>query len=224
MFKMISKLSLCILGVFLFTGYCSAISVPGYIITENSDTLAGTIHLNKFDQTNGSLIISGFDVESLYSKVSFKTASDKRFKTYEPGSILGFGFSYKSTLFIFKSFTLKRNSLVKSEREQSRFLCLVYQGYMSLFKDIEMTQYNPSNFAMNNTGRYSEYFLFQPSKGLVKVERIDGVKSMKELLRQFNCNEQFLKEMPETAEYWNVKAILESYDNWLSANENEKSH
>jgi hypothetical protein len=95
---------------------------------------------------------------------------------------------------------------------------------MSLFKDIEMTQYNPSNFAMNNTGRYSEYFLFQPSKGLVKVERIDGVKSMKELLRQFNCNEQFLKEMPETAEYWNVKAILESYDNWLSANENEKSH
>lgn len=217
MLKMILKSILLLFSLFLLNNQSSAINVNGYIITENSDTVFGTIQLQKFDQVTGNLVINGFDREILHKKLSFKSVKDKKYKTYLPETISGFGFNYEKERYVFQSFTLERKSLVKRERFQSRFLCLVYRGSLSLFKDIKSYNFDPSNITRNyNSYTYSEFFLYQPSVGLIKVEITDKISSIKDLLRQFNCNELFVQKLKENIRISNILDVLKTYDQWLS--------
>lgn len=217
MFNIYPRPFLLLLTFMLSYNYCQAIHVPGYIITEKSDTVFGTIQLQKFDQVSGGLIINGFDRGILYKQLFFKSLTDKRYKTYLPETISGFGFNYDKEKYVFQSFTLDRKSMVKREHYQSRFLCLVYKGSLSLFKDIKHYNFDPSNTLGNqNSYTYAEYFLYQPSVGLKKVEITDKIPSIKVLLRLYNCKEEFVQELKDNLLIRDMMDVLEAYDQWLS--------
>ena len=104
---------------------CQAFNSPGYIITTKSDTIYGWIQLSRFDQITGRLILNGIEEESFHSRVVFIANEGTKFKTYFPEMLFGFGFTYKSTDYVYRRISVQRKSIVRSEQEQYRFMRLV---------------------------------------------------------------------------------------------------
>ena len=209
------KFILLLFGLTYISNNCNAIEVIGYVINQNQDTIYGTIKLHKFSQITGAFMLNGFDMESLHYKVSFKSNADKLYQTFSTDMILGFGFSYKATDYVYKRFLLKSKSIFRKARQKFRFLNLIYKGNVSLYQNIINTN-TPSINAFNNTNiTYYEYFLFSNSKGLLKVAMNEQIRTMRDLLQQFDIDEQYIKEIPENTKFKDIKIIVENYDKWL---------
>lgn len=146
-----------------------ATKVPGYIIENNSDTIFGEIKVSRFDIYTGGIIFHGIDLESFHSILYFKENNKSRFKSFTPNDIAGFGFIYKSINYRFKTFMIESKSIVKSERKKLRFLNLIYQGEIAVYKDIV----RKDNFIMTGIQTkvtdYYDYYLFDDKHGLRKA-------------------------------------------------------
>jgi len=214
--KILLKTFLVLLFVMKINLNCIAFEVHGYVINNKADTTYGTIKLVQFNQVNGSYLIHGFDMESLNYKVSFKGIGKKSFKTFSPGTILGFGFNYKSVDFTYRRFSLKFHGVFQKERQRFRFLCLVHAGKVELYQN-SILLYNSTNKYMNDPNTvYYDYYLFNTLNGLVKVCSNKQNKSICDLLRQFNFDEKFIGEIPETYGFTDIRLVYERYDTWLS--------
>jgi hypothetical protein len=120
-----------------FTVSGFAIKAEGYILDINSDTIYGHIQLSRFDQVTGGLILNGIEEESLHSRVVFGAKNEKRFNAYFPEMLLGFGFKYQSKDYVFQRILVQRKSIIKSEKQQYRFMRLIYQeNGGSRYKDV----------------------------------------------------------------------------------------
>ena len=118
MHNMIIKRLFFISLLLIFTLCGFAIKVDGYIININSDTIYGKIQLSRFDQVTGWLILDGIEEESLHSRVVFAANREKRFVAYFPEMLLGFGFIYNSTDYVFQRILVQRKSIIKSEKQK----------------------------------------------------------------------------------------------------------
>jgi hypothetical protein len=200
---------------------CLAIKVPGYIITANHDTIYGMIRLQRFDQITGALLINGFDVESLYYKITFKSNTGKSFSTYSPGMILSFGFNYNSTDYTYKTFLVEYRSIFQNGKQQLRFLNLLHHGRLDLYQN-EICILKPENVQSGaDYMKYYEYFIYSDSKGLLRIGANDHTRSMQDLLRQTGMEEDFIRELPKDTEFKDILYILENYDDWWSVNQTE---
>lgn len=131
----IRLLLIALLSCFTVSGF--AIKADGYIVNNDSDTIHGRIQLSRFDQVTGGFILNGgIDEESLHSRVYFAKATERKFSVYYPEMILGFGFEYKSVKYIFRRVVVQRKSIFKSEKQQYRFMRLLYtENGESRYKD-----------------------------------------------------------------------------------------
>lgn len=157
---------------------CQAISTPGYIITTKSDTIYGWVQLSRFDQVTGGLVLKGIEEESFHSRVVFISQEGNRFKTYFPEMLFGFGFTYDSIDYVYQQITIQRKSIFKSERQQYRFMRLLYESTGgSRYKDVEMIQ-NP--VLQINKDEYLKYNtnLFRIKKNSKQTEQKDTLKSL----------------------------------------------
>jgi hypothetical protein len=212
--KIIFKLTILLLPLSFINNPCKAIKVPAYIIVEHSDTIHGTIKLNKFSQITSGFILKGFDMESLHYKILFKGNADKSYKTFYPEMILGFGFTYNSVNYNFKSFLLEYKSIIKKERLKNRFLYLVYKGKVDLYKDIVYVNNTGNNSITDENQVYYEYYLFSNWKGLFRVAVNEEIKTIWDLLHQVNFEEEFIREIPEETKFKDIQTVLEKYDTW----------
>ena len=119
---LIFRLLVVLCGLICINNECSAIRVLGYILNENSDTIYGTVKISRFNQVTGGFILNGIDLESYHLRVIFKSNESKRFHIYFPEKILGFGFRYKSTYYVFQRFKIDYNSVLEKESQRYRFL------------------------------------------------------------------------------------------------------
>jgi len=199
----------------LTAGYSCAMNVPGYIITANSDTVHGMVKLTKFSQATGGLMMSGFDRDILHLSVSFRPDSGKEYQTYTPDMIRGFAFTYETHDYYYKSFLLDYKSIFPNEKQVYRFLMLVRRGNIDLYQDVNYAN-NPAGNNLQGTYATYSYFLYTPSKGLLRVEMTDQARTVQDLLFQYGVDIRFIKEIPDNANFKDIRKILDDYDHWVS--------
>jgi len=204
-----------LVGLFIFSPDCKATEAPGYIITENRDTISGVVQLSWFDQLTGGFILNGVEQESFYSRVIFKSEGDSHFQTYFPEALTGFGFRYESVNYFYRRFKLERNSILVSESHQYRFLNLLYQGSLELYKDITFVENLHANTIHEKYLSFSSYYLFSPSKGIVRVEKNSEYKTVGDIFRYYGLSDKFIATIPKSANFNDVKGWLALYDYWL---------
>jgi len=142
-------------GLSLKTVVGLAIGAPGYIINLQSDTTYGWVQLSRFDQVTGGLVINGIEEESFHSRVVFLAKDKDKFKTYFPEMLLGFGFTYNSTDYIYQQIKIQRKSILESEQHQLRFMRLIYEDKVgSRYKDVQMI---PNQSLQINDDKYKKY-------------------------------------------------------------------
>jgi hypothetical protein len=206
----------------LTANFTEAKKVSGYIITEKSDTLYGQIKLSKFDIITGTWMIFGIYTDQLHHEVWFKENNDKRFRKFQAIDINGFEFSYKSKVYIFRSFTLKSNTILGKEKKRERFLQLIYTGELELYWDTKSTvnNFEPDDVSFNTNQSYTYYdlYLYNKSIGLTKVEISKDVKTIKQLLKKYEIDKEYLKRIPDNAKLKDIEVILKDYDFWLKYN------
>jgi hypothetical protein len=199
--------------------------VPGYIITENSDTIYGQIKLSKFDLLAGTWIIFGINIKQLHFEVCFRENKGRKFRNFQAINISGFGFNFKSEDYIFKSFTLKSNTAIVKERERERFLQLIYKGEIELYRDQKRTEsnINPGNNSYNINKNllftYYDLFLYNESKGLTKVEISKDIKTINQLLDKYDLDKEYIKIIPSNTKLKDIGVVLINYDLWKKTSE-----
>ena len=212
--KVFLKFIFLLFGLTLINEYCEAKRVPGFILTENADTLYGEIIVYKFDRITGGWIFNGINLEYFHFEVSFKAYNNNRFQTFKPEDILGFGFTYKSIDYIFCRFIIESKSIMKNERKRYRFLNLIYNGKVSLYKDL--IRVNSPTYDLTKCGSYLyyDYYLFDNLVGLKKVQIINDNKFLFDILNLYDFEKDYLDRIPVKANFKDIKMILEEYDSW----------
>lgn len=206
--------------IFIFTNINSkALAAKGYVIKLNQDTIYGTIQLPKFNQVTGAYYLKGIDEEYITHKIKFKDENGKKYRMLTTDSILGYGFIYHATDYRYKRFLLKYKSIFTGEDEEYRFLSLIYQGTLELYVNTRcsnLPQANQNYIIQHPT--YYEYYMFDDSVGLIKAEMSGKIKTVRDLLKIFNVNENYIEKVPQNANFNVLQAILEKYDQWLRTN------
>ena len=196
----------------LVVGHCSAKVTDGYIITTDLDTIHGIIKINKFNPYSGGYLIVGFDLESYHSRVAFKGSNDRRFQFYEPKDILGFGFEFNSIDYRFKSFNIEKQSIYKEERTYQRFLQLIYNGQLALYRDVIKIQM----WKFNHLIPCDAYYIYNDFVGINEVGTTRKMRTLKSLLALYHVDQEFLNSINSKTKNKDIYNILMEYDIWLN--------
>ncbi len=205
------KILIFLFAIVICSYDCEAKKVPGYIVLENTDTVFGEVRLHNFCRTTAGFIINGIDMEWCHLEVSFRNIDSKKFQSYQPHDILGYGFTYNSADYTFHSSILHQKSLVKNEEKRQRFLHLVYSSRIYLYVDLRYSSLLTNEQAYS----YCEYYLYNSKVGLKKVEFTKDIKTIHDLLLLYNVEIDFLYYVPFTTPLKEIKVILMQYNEWL---------
>lgn len=199
-------------------GHCKASISKGYIITQNKDTIYGTIQVPWRSTSIDFFNLIGFDFESFFYHVSFKSKSDKSFKTYYPTTISGFGFQHRSTFYVFKSFNLNYKSIFEDKGQGYRFINLIHRGRIDLYQLMITINYPVTSSPFADRGqvmKYYEYYIWSDLTKLLWVGPTDQYRTLTDLLEQCNIDKDYYKQIPRTADFIDIKNVLTEYDHWL---------
>lgn len=158
------KFLILILIVICLTGindYCKASSTRGYIITQDQDTLYGKIQLHWLSTSIDFFNFFGFDFESLFYCVSFKSDAEKSYRTYYPTMISGFGFKHRSTNYIFKSYNLNYKSIFEDKTKGYRFINLIHSGKIDLYQHMISINHPITSPNFADRGQVMKYYEFK---------------------------------------------------------------
>lgn len=190
-------------------------NLPAYIINLKDDTIKGEIKVSNFDILAGTYQFSDISMKQFHTSVYFKDVNQTRFKTYNPTDIKEFGFTYKSIYYTYKSFVIATKSMIKTEKEKRKFLQLLYDGEIAVYKDIIRTNnfYN-SNVPNNKVIDYEEFYLYSNKHGLKKLSTEYEFSTVLSLLEYYEVDKKFLELNESEIEIENIIEILDKYSNW----------
>ena len=210
------KIRFFIISVVLTLGINAvyARKVPGFIIKNSNDTILGEVSIPFFDPISGGIIINGIDLKSFQSVLYFREKNTQRFRAFTPEDIAGFGFTYKSTDYKFKTLLVEYKSLVSSERQKLRFLNLIYQGHLALYKEITTKESYFSTGTSNKYIDYYDYYLYDDRHGLKRVIKSNEFKTLGDLFRYYGINQNFIDIVPASTRFKDIMYFLETYDIW----------
>jgi len=191
----------------------------GLYSENNADTVWGTIKISSFGKISGAYNLSGIETETYYFGVSFKADDETKFTIYYPESLQGFAFQYKSTQYIFNRFTLNLKSIVTSEKQRNRFLCLMYRdNNYQLYRNVLIDPNNGLISVPDKWLRFTVYYLYSESKGIVKVEKSKKYKNLQSLLADYDFDSRFIEQLDKKIDFIDIKDVLKQYNNWLKNN------
>ena len=195
--------------------------VSGFIINENSDTIFGKIKLSKFDIRTGALLFNGINLEQMHYGIWFRAIDSRKFKNYKATDISGFGFDYKSQHYIYHSFIIESNTKVIKDKKQSKFLQLIYGGSINLYRILERITNGingvdaSSDWNRDQSFIYYDYFLYEKTIGLTKVEISDSIRTINQLLIKYDFDSEYIKNLKSETNLKDIKSVLIDYDLWL---------
>lgn len=198
--------------------FCKACSSRGYIITQKQDTIFGTIQIPWNSITIDLFNLIGFDFESFFYYVSFKSDSDKSYQIYYPKMISGFGFKHQSTDFVFKSFNLNYKSIFEDRGQGYRFLNLIHRGRLDLYKNVISINDPVTSPPFADRGKvmkYFEYYIYSNQTKLLWVGPNDQYGTLTELLEKCNIEKDYYQHIPKKASFYDIWNVLVGYDKWL---------
>ena len=205
-----------------FSFTLEAANVPGYIIKNSSDTIWGEIKVSPFSRIKGSLNLNGPETNSFYFGVVFRENSASDFVTYYPKSLQGFSFQYKSVHYHFNRFTLNYKSIVVSEEKRDQFLCLLYSdANYQLYRNVLVDPANGLISVPDKWLQYTIYYLYSPSKGIVKVEKTKQYKEFRSLLSAYGFDAQFVAQLDKSTDFVDIMNVLKQYNSWLKINKKQ---
>lgn len=198
---------------------CEGKKVPGYIVTEDRDTLYGNIYIYRFNLNTGLFFINGIDDESYHYQVAFKNKQDKKYKVFKPEDVQGFGFRFKNEDYVYQKFQIIKRSLVPEEKLKVRFLRLVYSNGFSLYQDRNRIRQASGNLNKSIPGSsfgeesmvVTDYYLYSAAIGL---KRVDGSIPVTELLMVYGMDAAFIKALPDQVKSRDVPEIIAAYEVW----------
>lgn len=202
---------------------CEGKKVPGYIVTEDRDTISGDIFIYRYNLINRLFFVNGIDEESYHYQVAFKDNQNKKYTVYKPEDIQGFRFRFKDEDYVYQRIRLEKRSLIPEEKTQFRFFRLVYAKGFSLYRDkIRIRQASDDlkkTIIGNPVGAESlivnEYYLYNADIGLV---RVDGSVPVTDLLKLFGMEEAFIKSLPHSIKNRDILKIISEYELWRVGN------
>ena len=194
----------------------SAKKVPGYIIRHNCDTIFGEVNISFFDPYSGGFVFYGINLEPFQSVLYFRETRNDCFTAFTPKDIAGFGFTYKSVNYRFKTQLIEYKSIVKSERKRLRFLNLIYQGELAVYKEIERKEnhFRTGIGIPNKTVNYYNYYLYDDRHGLKRVIPTKEFKTVKDIFQYYEMQPKFLETLPSNARFKDLEYYLEEYYMW----------
>jgi hypothetical protein len=216
------------LGLIFCHQNLQAEKVPGFIITENSDTLYGEVKVSHINLHDGGIFILGINLEPLHFDVWFREYGNSRFKNFQAKDICGYGFMYKLMDYSFHSFVLESNTSFKIVKKRNRFLQLYYEGKVSLYRDINRMVnpiYSMDYHYNNSTDQsvlYYDYFIYNETIGLNKVEISDDIKTMNDLLYLYEFEKEFIERIHKNTKLKDIYIVLMKYEIWLKEIESRK--
>jgi hypothetical protein len=139
--------------------------------------------------------------------------------SFTPKDIREFGFFDKSIDYRFRSFAIESKSIVKSERKRLRFLNLIWQGEIALYRDIV----RKDNGYMSGTRNdrivdYYDYYLLDEKHGLIKVVGAKEYKTLKDLLKYYEIDQRFIDQLSPNIRFKDVTEVLLEYEKWKKKN------
>lgn len=200
--------------------FCDAKKVQGYIVGNESDTIFGEILIPTYDLLTRGYSINGINLESFYLTVRFKPFKKGIRKAYTPLEISAFGFESEQIHYKFQSFSIYNKSIIKSDRERTRFLNMIYSSKlleMTIYRDVlRQSQYNHST---NSTMRYQtkvnyDYYLYHEEYGLKRIEKNEEYNTLIEMLRLYKVDNKFLEQLSPSISFMDVKKVLWEYEKW----------
>jgi hypothetical protein len=199
-----------ILSFVCFSGFAK--KLPGFIITNNQDTINGYIKISRFDLVDGSYFLNSINLEPLFSMVTFKADDGGPFKNFFPGEIKGFTFHYEKQIITFEYKELAVNSIFASGMNKKRFVRLVYLGKVSMYEDIENV--TPGGGPGHGSYAASKFYLFNDTVGMTKLETTKEKKSLKDILGLYITDSEF--DIPADIKLVDIKGLLMQYDHYLT--------
>lgn len=215
-YRIILLLTLCLFGIGANT---SARSSRGYIITQEHDTIFGRVRLPWSSNSIYSYNLFGFDFESFFYHVSFKKDSEKAYKTYYPTTISGFGFTHRSTNYMFSSFYLNYKSIFEDKGQGTRFLNLIHRGKLDLYRHMISINYPiamPPFADRGSVMRFYEYYIWSDSTKLLWVGPKNPYKTLMELLVQCHVEDAYIRRLPTKTTFKDIIRVLTDYDRWIA--------
>jgi len=214
------KIRFFIISVVLILGINAvyARKVSGFIIKNNNDTIFGEVNLLFCDPHSQQFVFWGIDLEPLQAVLYFREKNTQRFTAFTPNDIAGFGFTYKSTDYKFKTLLVEYKSLVSSERKKLRFLNLIYQGHLALYKEITTKESYFSTGTSNRYIDYYDYYLYDERHGLKRIIKSNEFKTLSDVFRYYEINQNFIDIVPANARFKDIMYFLETYDMWKRRN------
>jgi hypothetical protein len=198
----------------------SAKEVPGYIIKNSADTIFGKINISPYDIYANGFVFYGINLEPFHSVLYFKEKNTSRFKPFTPKEISGFGFSYDSVNYRFKTFVIESKSIFKSERKRFRFLNLKYQGDIAVYKDIVRKE-NYFTGIHDKYIDYYDYYLYDEKHGLKKAIWSKQYKTLTDLFVYYEIDQKFIEHLSAEVRFKDVIEILHEYEIWKKATQSK---
>jgi len=219
--KMYKKYLMLLLVILFLIGIgdnCNASSSKGYIITQDQDTIYGKIRLPWKSTSIDFFNFSGFDFESMFYIISFKSDADKSYRTYYPTTISGFGFKHRSTNYIFKSFYLNYKSLFEEKGQGYKFINLIHRGKLDLYQHMITINYSRESTPFADRGqvmKYYEYYIWSEQTKLLWVGPNKQYGTLLDLLEKCNVDKEYYRQIPKKADFKDIRNVLAEYDKWL---------
>lgn len=193
--------------------------ISGYIIDNSSDTIIGEIEVSAYDIYTGWTVIKGINMEPFHSTVYFRKKGEKRFKSFTPHDITGYGFTYKSVDYKYSTFRIEKKSIILSKKERLRFLNLVFQGEISVYKDIDRKDFFVTKIDFDDRViDYCDYYLYNKKHGLKWAILNKEFKSITELLSFYEIDQKFISQLPANVKFKDIVEILYKYEMWKKLN------
>lgn len=215
--RMPNRLLLLLFGcIFIFTNL-QAKKVPGYIITNNGDTIFGEIKVSSFDLFTSGIVINGIDLEPFYFMVGFRESGKWLCKTYEPEDLMGFEFLFDKLIYRFERHKIKSKSIIKNDEERIRFLNLVFKGECSIYRDVIRRPTDLQSIIPNPHAHsivHYDYYLYNEKRGLKKVVRTKDCTTVIELLTLYEVDREYLKRLSPQIQFRDIRKVLLDYENW----------
>jgi len=165
-FKIPLKYILVLFLLVVIVNKVEAKKLKGFIVTEQNDTIYGSIKVNKYNPRTGAYYFFQINLESCYSQIYFKQEGKPRFKLYTPDQIKGYSFNFKDQDYYFHSFLIQSKSIVRSEQSRYAFLILIkktrqtsiYRSQRYMMKQYDESVYNYFSISTNIIPQYTYYY------------------------------------------------------------------
>ncbi len=166
--KKTAKLILLVFTLLLINEVCEAKKTSGYIITNDKDTIRGTIRLYTFNRRDGGFNLHNISLEMCFVEIPFRKSDQKKYTIYKPDAIKGYGFTYKGVPYEFSTFLIESKSLSLNDKKQNHFLQYVYnQNNNKVYRH----QTYVSKDAEGNLEPKYIFYIYNAEKGITKINQ-----------------------------------------------------